>query len=92
MELRRYRRPFHEQTLLNNGQPSGAKGEANRLIAALNLSDGMKQVARDFIAIEIARSIPVRAAVANWVSIQRRQGILIRCVRIAADTVECVAC
>ncbi len=83
--------PPGQQTLLVNGQPAGASAEAERLIAALNLSDGMKQVARDFVAIEMARGIPARAAVANWVSIQRRQGVVVRCVRIAADTVECVA-
>jgi hypothetical protein len=80
-----------QQTLLINGQPAGANGEADRLIAALNLSDGMRQVACDFVAVEMARGITARAAVANWVSIQRRQGVVVRCVRIAADTVECVA-
>ncbi|MCA3605737.1 MAG: hypothetical protein IOC56_08810 [Methylobacterium sp.] len=83
--------PPGQQTLLVNGQQAGASGEADRLIAALNLSDGMKQVARDFVAIEMARGIPARAAVANWVSMRRRQGVVVRCVRIAADTVECVA-
>jgi hypothetical protein len=83
--------PPGQQMLIINGQPAGANGEADRFIAALNLSDGMKQVARDFVAIEMARGIPARAAVANWVSIQRRQGVLVRCVRVAADTVECVA-
>ncbi|MBK9080733.1 MAG: hypothetical protein IPL88_00995 [Rhizobiales bacterium] len=83
--------PPGQQTLLISGQPAGANGEADRLVAALNLSEGMRQVARDFVAIEMARGIPARAAVANWVSIQRRQGVVVRCVRVAADTVECVA-
>jgi hypothetical protein len=82
--------PSGQQTLLINGQPAGANDEADRLIAALNLSDGMKHVARDFVAVEMAKGIAPRAAVANWVSIQRRQGVVVRCARIAADTVECV--
>jgi hypothetical protein len=83
--------PPGQQTLLVNGQPAGANSEADRLIDALNLSEGMRQVARDFVAVEMAKGIPARAAVANWVSIQRRQGTVVRCVRIAVDTVECVA-
>jgi hypothetical protein len=83
--------PPGQQTLLINGKPASANGEADRLITALNLSDSMRQVARDFVAVEMARGITARAAVANWVSIQRRQGVVVRCARIAADTVECLA-
>lgn len=83
--------PPGQQTLLINGQSAKPGAEADRLIAALNLSDGMRQVARDFVAVEMAKGIPARAAVANWVSIQRRQGVVVRCVTIAAGTVECVA-
>jgi hypothetical protein len=83
--------PPGQQTLLINGQPAKRDAEADRLIAALNLPDGMRQVARDFVAVEIAKGIPARAAVANWVSIQRRQGVVIHCTWIAAAAVECVA-
>ena len=83
--------PAGQQTLLINGKPAKQDAEADRLIATLSLSDGMRQVARDFVAVEMANGIPARAAVANWVSIQRRQGVVVRCVRIAADTVKCVA-
>lgn len=83
--------PPGQQTMLINGQAAKPDAEADRLIAALNLSDGMREVARDFVAIEMAKGIPARAAVANWVSIQRGQGVVVRCTRIASNAVECVA-
>lgn len=63
--------PGH-QTLTIDGQPAKYAPEADRLIARLHLSDGLRQVARDAVAVDMAKGISARAAVAGWA--MRRKG------------------
>lgn len=58
--------PPGHQTLMINGDPAPYDPEADRLIAGLHLSDGLRQVARDAVAVDMARGISARAAVEGW--------------------------
>ncbi|WP_237152083.1 hypothetical protein [Oryzibacter oryziterrae] len=63
--------PPGHQTLLIDGEPARYDPEADRLIARLHLSDGLRQVARDVVAVDMAKGISARAAVEGWA--MRRQ-------------------
>mgnify|MGYP001606865973 CR=1 FL=1 len=63
--------PPGHQTLTIDGHPAHYDPEADRLIARLRLSDGLRQVARDAVAVDMARGISARAAVEGWISFQR---------------------
>jgi len=65
--------PPGHQTLLINGEPARYDPEADRLIARHHLSDGLRQVARDAVAVDMARRISARAAVEGWVMRQKRK-------------------
>lgn len=64
--------PPGHQTLLINGDPARYDPEADRQIAHLHLSDGLRQVARDAVAVDMAKGISARAAVEGW---DRRQSV-----------------
>jgi hypothetical protein len=86
-----YAGPPGNQSLVINGQPARYDPEADRLIDRLGLSKGMRQVARDFVATEMARGIAARPAVENWVLIHKPDEVIVSCSRLGTATVECVA-
>jgi hypothetical protein len=65
--------------------------EAARLIRSLELSGHLQDAARDYVAVQIARGIPARAALVRWIEEQRDRGAVIRCKPQVSATDECIA-
>jgi hypothetical protein len=70
------------------GQRLNAHDEAARLIGALAISERMRNAARDYVIEQMARGVGPRPALREWVAMQRRQGVTIRCAPSA--TADCV--
>jgi hypothetical protein len=65
--------------------------EAARLIKTLELSAHLQDSARDYVAVQIARGVPARAALTRWIEQQRDRGAVIRCKPQVSATDDCVA-
>ena len=86
-----YSGPPGQTVLMIDGRAAQYDAEADRLLSRLDISDGLRLAARDFVAVEMANGLAARPAVEAWVMMKRAEEVVIRCTRLARAVVECVA-
>jgi hypothetical protein len=72
-----------------SGQALNRHDEAARLISALEMSERLRNAARDYVVVQMAEGMGPRPALERWVLTEREKGATIRCKPDAGA--ECVA-
>ena len=71
--------------------PANPEVEAARLIRTLDISTHLQDSARAHAARQIARGLPPKTALEQWIAEQRDRGAVIRCKSEIPPTAECIA-
>jgi hypothetical protein len=71
--------------------PVNPEVETARLIRTLDISTHLQDSARDHAAKEMARGVPPKRALEQWIAEQRDPGAVIRCKSEIPPTAECIA-
>ena len=71
--------------------PVNSEVEAARLIRTLDISTHLQDSARARAARQIARGLPPKTALEQWIAEQRDRGAVIRCKSEIPPTAECIA-
>ena len=71
--------------------PVNPEVEAARLIRTLDISTHLQDSARAHAARQIARGLPPKTALEQWIAEQRDRGAVIRCKFEIPPTAECIA-
>jgi hypothetical protein len=71
--------------------PVNPEVEAARLIRTLDISTHLQDSARVHAAKQVARGVPPKTALEQWIAEQRDRGAVIRCKSEIPPTAECIA-
>jgi|GraSoiStandDraft_4_1057263.scaffolds.fasta_scaffold700067_2 hypothetical protein len=71
--------------------PVNSEVEVARLVRTLDISTHLQDSARAHAARQIARGLPPKTALEQWIAEQRDRGAVIRCKSEIPPTAECIA-